>query len=98
MTPIDYRTSLINAINGLTTSAIQTFTGIVNIGMSGDLKDLEFEEGEDVDFELAHFDASDDINIQTLVLLYKQIEAAKQKLINLNAVKDDELDLILPDE
>jgi hypothetical protein len=69
----------------------------VNIGMSGDLKGLDFEDGEDVEFELAHFDSSDDINVQTLVQLYKQIEAAKQKLINLNGVKEEELEVVLPE-
>jgi hypothetical protein len=96
--PLDYKTTIINAINSLTTTQVATFSSIVNIGMASDLKDLEFEEGEEIDFELAHFDGSNDINIQTLVALFRQMEEAKQSLINLNAINEDDLDLILPDE
>ena len=98
MQPIEYKPKVIKAINSLTTSQIELFTSIVNIGMAGELKDLEFEEGDDVDFELAHFDDSNDVNVQTLVDLYKQMEQAKQSLINLNAISEDDLDIILPNE
>jgi hypothetical protein len=98
MPPLDYKTTIINAINTLTTTQVATFTSIVNIGMAGDLKELEFEEGEEIDFELAHFDGSSDTNIITLVALFRQMEEAKQTLINLNAINEDDLDLILPDE
>lgn len=97
MEPLDYRKMVIKAINTLTTAQISVFTSIVNVGSAGDYKELDFEEGEEVEFELAHFDTSDDANVQTLMKLFKQMEDTKQRLINLNAVDDDELETVLPE-
>ena len=91
----NYREYLIDAIANLEDLRIQLFDDVINVGMHGihsDINDV-FESGDAYMFELAHFDKAGDPSLQLLVNLVKQIERTSAKLVQLNGVTSEEVDL-----
>jgi hypothetical protein len=89
-----YRNYLIKTINNLDKSEQKTFSGLLNLADNGEYINIldAFEVGDIYKFKIKHFENSDDQNLQRLVYLYKEIATIKNQLINLNAIKVDELD------
>lgn len=88
-----YRTSVIESLLLLENVRNQVFTQIVNIASQGELKDIlnVFEEGDYYTFEMDQFEGSNDINIQKLLSLCKDIETVYDSIQNVNAVRREEL-------
>ena len=89
-----YRNYLIKTINNLDKAEQDTFSGLLNLADNGEYINIldAFEVGDVYKFNIKHFENSDDQNLQRLVYLYKEIATIKNQLINLNAIKVDELD------
>ena len=85
-----YRTKLIEAIIYLDKVATETFTEIVNLAMIGEFSEIEFEEGEEIKFQLAHFRNYKDQNVQVLINHLDETNVKINWLINVNDVKEDE--------
>lgn len=85
-----YRTKLIEAIIYLDKVATETFTEIVNLEMIGEFSEIEFEEGEEIKFQLAHFRNCKDQNVQVLINHLDETKAKISWLINVNDVTEDE--------
>lgn len=88
-----YRNYLIETINNLDKAEQETFTGLLNLADNGELSHIldAFDVGDVYKFNIRHFEKSDDQNLQRLVYLYKEIATVKNQLINLNAIKENEL-------
>lgn len=97
MTTQNYRDTIVEAINHLNRAQSTMFTAMVNVGMAGQFKELKFEVGDEVIFELESFEDSGDKNLDVLIALIREMEKTKMSLMNLNAINDDELDEISPD-
>ena len=68
---------------------------MINIGMHGihaDINDV-FEVGDSYMFELEHFDKSSDRSLQTLVNLIKHIDNSSKKLLRINDMIMEEVDV-----
>ena len=70
------------------------FSKIINIEMTGDLKDINevFSIGEVFQFEIAHIETSQDSNVQKLTSLYKQLDQTIDTIMNLNAISQEDID------
>jgi len=89
-----YRIKLIESIQYLMKSTDETFTELINLAMIGEFNeiDTEFEEGESVKFDIAYFRNCKDQNVQVLI---KQLDDTNERirwLVNVNGVRDEELD------
>ncbi len=91
----NYREQIIETINNLIEARQIIFEQIINLAMSNELNHLEdaFEEGDIYSFSLKHFENMEDENIQNLVKLCKTTEQTIFSLMNLNNVKDEEVNL-----
>jgi hypothetical protein len=100
MQPQEYRDTILEALNKIEVAQTRMFTAMVNVGMSGSLVDLTdaFDLGEVVNFEIEMFEDSGDVNLEIIIKLIKQMEVAKQSLMNLNAIDQDELDEVPPED
>jgi hypothetical protein len=97
MQPLDYRETIVEAL--LNVAQIKMFAAMVNVGMAGSLAEADaFDLGEVVDFEIEMFEDSGDANLEILIRLIKQMEAARQSLMNLNAIGEDEIEGVPPEE
>lgn len=88
----NYRETIIEALNRLNIAQTSMFTAMVNIGMAGTFKQLDFEAGDVVPFEIESFENSGDANLDVIIDLIKKMELAKMSIMNLNGVNEDELD------
>jgi hypothetical protein len=90
----EYRETIIETLNKLEVAQTRLFTAMVNVGMKGTHIDIDtvFDLGEVYDFEIEMFEDSGDANLDIIVKLLKQMEAAKQSLMNLNAIDEDDID------
>jgi len=90
----NYNEQLINALANLEAIKNQLFDSVINLGMHGIHADINaiFEPGDSYMFELAHFDDSDDLNLQHLVNLIKQIDNTSQRLLMSNNMTIEEVD------
>lgn len=70
------------------------FSKIINIEMTGDLKDIDevFSIGEVFQFELAHIETSQDHNVQRLTSLFKQLDQTIDTIMNLNSISQEDID------
>jgi hypothetical protein len=100
MQPLDYRQTIVEALNVLNVAQIKIFTAMVNVGMAGSLSDLAdaYDLGEVVDFEIEMFAESGDANLEIIIKLISQMEAARQSLMNLNVIGEDEIEKVAPEE
>lgn len=94
MQPQNYRDTIIEALNKIEFAQTRMFSAMVNVGMAGELVDLNsaFDLGEVVNFEVEMFEDSGDANLDIIIKVIRHLEKAKQSLMNLNAVSEDELD------
>ncbi len=90
-----YKEQLIDALANLEAIKIQLFDSVINVGMQGVLSDINevFEPGDSYMFELEHFDKSSDPSLQTLVNLIKQIDNSSKKLLRINDMCMEEVDV-----
>ncbi len=88
----NYRDTIIQALNRLNIAQTSLFPAMINVGMSNTFKDLNFEMGDVIPFELESFEDSGDANLDIIIDLIKKMEVAKLSLMNLNSIKEDELD------
>ena len=90
-----YREQIISVVNNLSEAREIIFGQIVSFGMKKEFPKIDeaLDEGDTYSFELAHFEDAKDINLARLVELCKKVEATIFDLIDLNQIKDEELDL-----
>lgn len=88
-----YRTTVIDSLLLLENVRNHVLTQIVNIAAQGELKDIlnVFEEGDYYTFDMDQFEDCNDINIQKLLTLCKNIETVYDSIQNVNAVRNEEL-------
>lgn len=88
-----YRNSVIESLQLLENVRNQVFTQIVNIAANGEMKELLdiFDEGDYYTFDIDQFDGSNDVNIQKLLYLCRNIEGIYDSIQNVNAVRGEEL-------
>lgn len=91
MNPQDYKQTLEDAVHILDNAQNEIFTAMVNVGFAGVHRDISevHEKDEVITMELAYFENTGDVNVDTLLDVVKTIFAAKHTLINLNALKID---------
>jgi hypothetical protein len=84
-----YKLRLTEACQTLAEARNQLFTAVINVGMSGEFKELDelFEEGDFFQFEKSHFRDSKDINLGILMELIDKMDETHSKLVNLNVIK-----------
>ncbi|WP_291094655.1 hypothetical protein [Empedobacter sp. UBA6745] len=100
MGKLNYRNFLIDSINSLEKAEQETFTNLLNIADNGEYSNIldAFDKGDVYEFNIKHFEDTDDQNLQSLVYLYKEIATIKHHLINLNSIKEDELDFEIEED
>ncbi len=88
-----YRFSLINAYKTLLDINDELFTSMINLAMSGELRDIDqaFEVGESFDFQLEHIKGTNDINLNKLISHYELIEDLLESLANVNGINEEDL-------
>ena len=95
----DYRTIIIDALNQLNIAQTRMYTAMINVGMAGTLSDINsFEVGDVIPFEIESFEDSGDASLESIVSLIKEMEVVKRKIMNLNAVNEEELDEVPGEE
>lgn len=84
-----YKLRLSEACQTIADSSNQLFTALINVGMSGEFKELDelFDEGDFFQFERSHFQDSNDINVKILMELLDKMDETHSKLVNLNLFK-----------
>lgn len=89
----EYRNTIIESVDYLIELRENVFTHALDLAMKNHLTDFDnvTKEGEIYPFNLDYLDKSSDINLQSIVDLIKNIEYTVNTLINLNAIKNDEL-------
>jgi len=89
-----YREQIIETIKSLSNTREIIFEQIVNLAMSNEYGYIQkvFEEGDVYSFSLSHFENMEDANIQNLVSLCKKTEEAFYSIINLNGIKEEEIE------
>ena len=100
MGKLNYRNFLIDSINSLEKAEQETFTNLLNIADNGEYSNIldAFDKGEVYEFNIKYFENTDDQNLKSLVYLYKEIATIKHRLINLNVIKEDELDFEIEED
>lgn len=93
MKTMPYRTTVIESLHLLENVRNQVLTQIVNIAAYGEMKNVldAFEEGDYYTFDIEQFEDSQDLNIMKLMNLCKNIEIVYESMLNVNAVRGDEL-------
>ena len=91
MIPQDYKQTLIDAVHILNNAQNEIFTAMVNVGFAGVYRDISevHEKDEILTMELAYFENTGDVNVDTILEVVKNIFSAKHTLINLNTLKID---------
>jgi len=91
----NYNAQILDALASLESLRNQLFDNVINVGMHGVLADINeiFEPGDSYMFELEHFDGTDDPSLQALVNLVKNIDYAKEKLLRINNMSMEEVDV-----
>lgn len=92
LTPeMNYRFTIIEAIDFLNQTKKELFTKLVNTAMAGEYNDSDFDEGDEITFDISHFQNCKDNNVQTLIKQLKAIQNSVDSLKNDNNIQDDEL-------
>jgi hypothetical protein len=91
----NYRFTLIEAVNQLIKSRNEFDVRIVNLAMSGEFAEIDalFEVGDVIPADMGYFEHCKDINVQELLKLYNQTNDLIHTLVNVNNIKEEELDL-----
>lgn len=90
----NYRDHLVRSLCRVEGFLPEIFLAIVNLGMSGELKEMDdrFEVGESFAFKQSDFESLSDQNVQRLLALKTEIEDTLDFLQNINAVSDAEME------
>ena len=88
-----YRDALLNSIATLDKFKEIILSNACDIMMAGELKEWSdsIPEGEEFDIEIEVFEGCDDLNLQLLIQLFKEIEGQKSCLLNINSITNKEL-------
>ncbi|WP_373494923.1 hypothetical protein [Aquiflexum sp.] len=83
-----YKLRLLDACSAVAKARNELFTAMINVGMSGEFRELDelFEEGDFFQFEKSHFQDCKDINLGMLMELIEKLDETHSKLVNLNAI------------
>ncbi|MGB8375162.1 MAG: hypothetical protein WCE57_07575 [Salegentibacter sp.] len=89
-----YRDKLILTYRALLETHEELMERIINVGMLGEFAEVNkvFREGDTFKFDLEMFRASKDQNLQLLLEFFDQLENVMNKLANLNAITEEELE------
>lgn len=90
-----YKEQIIDAVNELIKAREIIFSQIVSLAMSNELVDIEatFNQGDTYSFSLEQFENVKDVNVQAIVQLCKTLESEVFRLMDLNGITDNEVDL-----
>jgi hypothetical protein len=88
----NYRHSLIYSIKELIKTRDVVFECAFRVAMNNQLEEFNdvFEVGDEYQFNIEHFEDSNDINLKLIVNLLKEVELTVNKLENINNVNLDE--------
>ena len=91
----DYRKRLIDTSNLLIVQRRELFTSMLNLACEGPLKEVNeaFQIGEEFTFSTDDLKNTDDANLNLLLKSHESINLLISSLININAIKEEELDL-----
>jgi len=88
-----YREKLIMTYNKLINFHEELLTRIVNVGMTGELEDINktFEKDETFQFDKEMFRGTEDQNLNLLLDLHDNLEDTMNSFANINNITQDEL-------
>ncbi|MEJ5056163.1 hypothetical protein [Sphingobacterium sp. MYb382] len=88
-----YRYRVIETLHLLEDIRNQVFVQLVNLASDGELRETMelFEEGDYYTFELDHFENLNDVNVNKLLSLCKELEVIFESIQNMNAVRLEEI-------
>lgn len=91
---MEYRKELITTCKALMVADREIFTAALNLAMSGEFKEVNesFEIGDSFEFEWGYFENCADVNLAKLLETHHSISATLESLININNIKEEELD------
>lgn len=91
----NYTTSLVGSITTLESMRNELFDQVINVGMHGTYSDIHevLESGDSYEFELDHFDDTYDPSLQALVDLMKMIDHTSKKLLRINDLVPESVDV-----
>lgn len=89
-----YRDKLILTYRALLQTHEELMERIINVGMLGEFAEVNkvFREGDTFIFDLDMFRDSRDQNLQLLLEFFDELEKVMNKLANLNAITEEELE------
>ena len=90
----DYKKRLIDTCNLLIVQRRELFTSMLNLACEGPLKEINdaFQVGEAFTFSTDDFKNTGDSNLELLLEEHESINLLVSSLININAIKEEELD------
>lgn len=90
-----YSSKLVEALATLESTRTKLFDLVINVGMHGVYADINevLEEGDSYDFTLDHFDNTNDESVQTLVNLVKYVDYTSRKLMKINEISPEQVDV-----
>jgi len=93
-----YREKVIMSYFGIKTSQEDLLDRIINVGMEGEYKEIgkTFSPEDSYVFDIVQFRNTDDITLNTLLALYDAMEKAKDLIINVNAITEEEISAVFP--
>jgi hypothetical protein len=67
---------------------------IINVGMTGEFAEVNtvFEPGDTYKFDLDQFRGTNDINLNTLLAFFDELENTMNSLANINGITEEELE------
>jgi hypothetical protein len=91
---MEYRNSLIESLQVLSTIRDMAFTQLVNLSLANELLEINdaFDVGDGFSFELSQFEGLTDTNVQKLLELCKSIEKTYFEIADLNRINEKEVE------
>lgn len=89
-----YRNRVIETLHLLEDIRNQVFVQLVNLASDGEMRETMelFEDGDYYTFELDHFEDLNDVNVNKLLHLCKDLENIFESIQNMNAVRTEEIE------
>lgn len=93
-----YREKVIMSYFYLKTTQEDLLDRIINVGMAGEYREIgeTFSPDDHYKFDILQFRNTEDITLNTLIHLYDEMEEAKDLLINVNAITEEEIISVMP--
>ncbi len=85
---MNYRFTIVEAIDFLNQTKKELFIKLVNIAMANEYSDFE---GDEMPVDISYFQNCDDQNAQALIKQFKAIQDTIDYLMNVNNINDDDL-------